>query len=102
MVPMSENRSPNDSGPASDTSPGKTARSLSESDVSAIWEQFKSGAVVRCPKDDAPLALAVDGAAKSYRLVCTRCGNASLWFETNGGAVQVRNADEPSGPGLDD
>jgi hypothetical protein len=91
---MSEKRSPNDPPDASDTSPGTVPHALSDADVTKLWETFKLGFVVRCPKDEAPLALAVDGAAKSYRLVCTRCGNASLWFETSGGVIQVRNAEE--------
>ena len=99
---MSDKRSPNDSVSSGDTSPGTMPHALSDADVTKLWDRFKSGLVVRCPRDDAPLALAVDGAAKSYRLVCTRCGNASLWFETNGGVIQVRNADEPIGPGADD
>jgi hypothetical protein len=92
---MSEKRSPNDPDSAGDTSPGTVPHSLSEADVTKLWDRFKAGFVVRCPRDEAPLALAVDGAAKSYRLVCTRCGNSSLWFETSGaGVIQVRNADE--------
>jgi hypothetical protein len=75
---------------------------LSEEDVAKLWDVFKSGNVARCPRDEAPLALAVDGAAKSYRLVCTRCGNASLWFEIASGGIHVRNADEPPGPNLSD
>ena len=99
---MSEKLSPNDPANTGDTSPGVLSHALSDADVVRLWDSFKMGAVVKCPKDDAPLALAVDGAAKSYRLVCTRCGNASLWFETTGGAIQVRNAEELPGPGADD
>ncbi len=100
---MSDNRSTNDpSSTGADTSPGTLPRALSEADVIKLWDGFKSGDVVKCPRDAAPLALAVDGAAKSYRLVCTRCGNASLWFETTGGVIQVRNAEELVGPGADD
>lgn len=96
---MSEGRSPNDPVNAGDTSPGTVPHVLSEADVTKLWDRFKAGFVVQCPKDDAALALAVDGAAKSYRLVCTRCGNASLWFETSaGGVIQVRNADDAVGP----
>ena len=90
---MSERRSPTDAGP----------RTLSEEDVGRLWEAFKSGSVAKCPRDEAPLALAVDAAAKSYRLVCTKCGSASLWFETVPTGIQARSADDAlAGPGVSD
>ena len=93
---MSERRSPNDSGHLAGP------RAMSDAEVAKLWEQFKSGGVARCPRDEAPLALAVDGAAKSYRLVCTRCGNASLWFDIAASGIRVRSGDEAANPGMSD
>lgn len=97
---MSDQRSPNDT--ASPSAGPAGPRTMTEEDVVKLWEEFKSGKVAACPRDDAPLALAVDGAAKSYRLVCTRCGNASLWFEIAATGIHIHSADEPSGPVADD
>jgi hypothetical protein len=93
---MSDQRSPNHG-----SHPGGP-RALSEQEVARLWQEFRAGNVAYCPRDDAPLALAVDGSAKSYRLVCTRCGNASLWFEVGPGGVRVRNLDDAVEPGLSD
>jgi len=93
---MSERRSPDDSGQP------PAQRAMSDADVAKLWDQFKSGGVARCPRDEAPLALAVDGASKSYRLVCTRCGNASLWFDIAPTGIHVRSGDESQNPGLSD
>jgi hypothetical protein len=38
------------------------------------------------------MALAVDGAAKAYRLVCTQCGLASPWFGTTPAGLVFRSA----------
>jgi hypothetical protein len=51
------------------------------------------------------MALAVDGAAKAYRLVCTRCGLASPWFGTTPNGLVFRNTPttaSPSGTNLHD
>jgi hypothetical protein len=71
---------------------------MTDEAVAALWEQFKSGGVARCPRDEAPLALSVDGAAKAYRLVCTRCGNSSLWFESASSGINVRGSEETTPP----
>jgi hypothetical protein len=63
----------------SDESPN----TLREAETAPLWERFRKGDGAPCPRDNAPLALAVDGAAKAYRLVCTRCGVASPWFEAS-------------------
>jgi len=34
---------------------------------------------------------------KAIAWYARRCGNASLWFETTGGTLQVRNSEEPLG-----
>jgi hypothetical protein len=70
----------------SDESPN----TLPESAIFPLWERFKSGDGAPCPRDGAPLALAVDAAAKSYRLVCTRCGVASPWFEASPNGIVMR------------
>jgi hypothetical protein len=55
---------------------------LSHARVAQLWATFRAGDVVHCPRDGIGMALAVDGAAKAYRLVCTQCGLASPWFGT--------------------
>jgi hypothetical protein len=89
---MSEQRSDAGAGP----------RAMADEEVAHLWEQFKGGGAAPCPRDEAPLALAVDGASKLYRLVCTRCGKASLWFEITPTGLHVRSADEPPGAGISD
>src|SRR5512139_2748602 len=55
---------------------------LSHAEITSLWAKFRAGDVIRCPRDSAGMALAVDGAAKAYRIVCTHCGLASPWFGT--------------------
>ena len=55
---------------------------LSHAEITQLWAKFRAGEVICCPRDTAGMALAVDGAAKAYRLVCTQCGLASPWFGT--------------------
>jgi hypothetical protein len=59
-------------------------------DVVRLWARFRAGDVVPCPRDEASFALAVDGAAKSYRLICTKCGLASPWFGTTPTGLVLR------------
>jgi hypothetical protein len=80
--------------------PDTGPRTFADEEVAKLWEAFKSGGVAHCPRDNAPLALAVDAAAKSYRLVCTRCGSASLWFETAPTGIHIRSADDQTSPGV--
>ncbi len=63
-------------------------------ELSAVWDHFRSGKTVACPSDGSPMALSVDGAGSVYRLVCTRCGVASSWFESGPAGVVLR-----TGPG---
>ena len=58
--------------------------------VGRLWDQFREGIQVICPRDSGPLALAVDGAAKAYRLVCTSCGMASPWLASSVAGITVR------------
>lgn len=60
-------------------------------DLSMTWDRFREGSPVHCGKDEAPLALEVDAAAGIYRFVCTRCGNASPWFESGQAGLRVRS-----------
>ena len=51
------------------------------------------------------IALAVDGAAKAYRLVCTQCGLASPWFGTTPSGLVFRSPPptvSPNGGNLHD
>lgn len=58
--------------------------------VGRLWEQFREGEVVACPRDGGHVALAVDGAAKAYRFVCIACGMASPWFASTVAGITVR------------
>jgi hypothetical protein len=49
--------------------------------IAPLWEVFRKGGVVDCPRDAGPMALSVDGMATAYRLVCVKCGLATPWFE---------------------
>lgn len=66
-----------------------------------VWDRFRTGGAVQCPTDGAPMALSVDGVVGVYRFVCTRCGTASLWFESGAGGITLRagpgKAPEPEG-----
>jgi hypothetical protein len=68
---------------------------LTIEEVSPLWDSFRTGAVVACPCDSGSLALSVDG-NNSYRLVCTRCGTASSWFEAVPAGIRLRTI--PPGP----
>jgi hypothetical protein len=67
-------------------------------DLKDIWDRFRTGNPVFCPGDGAPVALSVDAAAGVYRLVCTRCGVSSPWFESGPGGVRVRGHSQPRVP----
>lgn len=78
---------------------------LSHAEITQLWAKFRAGEVIRCPRDTAGIALAVDGAAKAYRLVCTQCGLASPWFGTTPTGLVFRSPSatlEPSGDDDDD
>ncbi len=44
------------------------------------------------------MALAVDGAAKAYRIVCTQCGLASPWFGTTPSGLVFRTPPPTANP----
>lgn len=72
---------------------------LSSPEVVALWAKWRAGDVVPCPRDGMSVALAVDGAAKSYRLVCVQCGLASPWFGTTPSGLVFRNTGGATLPG---
>ncbi len=82
-------------------SPPESPR-LSHPEITQLWAKFRSGDVVHCPKDRAGIALAVDGAAKTYRLVCTECGLASPWFGTTPSGLVFRSPPVTVGPNNDE
>jgi hypothetical protein len=59
-------------------------------ELSKIWDHFRAGGIVLCAQDKAPLAVAVDAAAGSYRFVCTQCGSSSPWFDSGPAGLRVQ------------
>lgn len=75
---------------------------LSHAEVASLWAKFRAGEVIQCPRDAKGMAVAVDGAAKAYRIICTQCGLASPWFGTTPSGLAFRNPTptaHPEGPG---
>jgi hypothetical protein len=67
-------------------------RPISVEELGPLWDAFRKGKQVPCPRDAGPLALAVDATAHAYRMICVKCGAASPWFEaTATGAIHVRS-----------
>ncbi len=64
-----------------------------------LWDRYRAGETAHCPRDGAGVALAVDAAAKTYRLVCTQCGLASSWFASGPSGLHFRTAAPTIGPG---
>ncbi len=83
----------------SETAGPPSSEALSQAEVTKLWAKFRAGNVVPCPRDAHAFALAVDGAAKAYRLVCTGCGLASPWFASTPSGVVFRQPSITSGPG---
>lgn len=71
---------------------------LTQAEVAKLWAKFRAGDVIRCPRDQMGMALAVDGAAKAYRIVCTQCGLASAWFGTTPSGLVFRAAPATMNP----
>lgn len=68
--------------------------------VGKLWNDFRAGKAVLCPRDQGPMAASVDGASASYRLVCVKCGHATPWFEAKLGIVtHVRGTSTRPPPG---
>jgi hypothetical protein len=81
---------------------GPSSPHLSPSEVAQLWARFRAGEVIPCPRDGIGMALAVDGAAKAYRLVCTKCGLASPWFGTTPAGLVFRSVAATLNPGAGD
>lgn len=75
---------------------------LSHAEITQLWAKFRAGEVVYCPRDTSGMALAVNGAAKVYRLVCTHCGLASPWFGTTPSGLVFRTQPTTANPTGDD
>ncbi len=71
---------------------------LSHTEIAHLWGKFRQGEVAGCPRDAAAMALAVDGAAKAYRLTCTKCGLASPWFSASPSGLFFRSPMPTLGP----
>jgi hypothetical protein len=76
--------------PDAERPPGGSHAPLSDDQLRSAWDEFRAGAVVDCPNDGAPLALAVDASAGAYRFVCTRCGTSTAWFESTPQGLRLR------------
>jgi len=74
---------------------------LSHTEITQLWAKFRAGDVIRCPRDAMGMALAVDGAAKVYRIVCTQCGLASPWFGTTPSGLAFKSPPPTAHPGAD-
>ncbi|HEX7664847.1 MAG TPA: hypothetical protein VF407_10060 [Polyangiaceae bacterium] len=78
----------------------KPATPIGEELVSALWNDFRAGKTVGCPRDKNAMAANVDGASGSYRLVCVACGHATPWFEAKLGIItHVRGTSTRPPPG---
>jgi hypothetical protein len=84
--------------PDAERPPSGPPAPLSDEQLRRAWDDFRSGAVVDCPNDGAPLALAVDASVGIYRFVCTRCGTATPWFECAGQGLRVRGSSPSQAP----
>lgn len=78
---------------------GEDTSHLSHAEIAQLWAKFRAGDVINCPRDGIGMALAVDGAAKAYRLVCTQCGLASPWFGTTPAGLVFRTPSATQNPG---
>jgi hypothetical protein len=88
--------------PDAERPPGGSHAPLSENQLRIAWDEFRAGAVVDCPNDGSPLALAVDASAGTYRFVCTCCGTATPWFESTPQGVRIRGPSQSRPPPADD
>ncbi len=87
------------SGPGAADKGGDTSPHLSQPEITKLWSQWRAGEVLHCPRDASGMALAVDGAAKAYRIVCTQCGLASPWFGTTPSGLVFRSPPPTMSPG---
>jgi hypothetical protein len=75
-------------------------------ELGPLWDAFRKGERVPCPRDAGPMALAVDATAHAYRMICVKCGTASPWFESATTGIHVRSGTSsmpaPSRQGMQD
>jgi hypothetical protein len=65
-------------------------RPISEQELGPLWDLFRTGKPVLCPREGGPVAVAVDSTAHAYRMICVHCGAATPWFESSLSGVRVR------------
>jgi hypothetical protein len=65
-------------------------RPITPEELLVLWDRFRAGHPVPCPRDAGPVAVAVDSVAHAYRMICVRCGAATPWFESRPEGVHVR------------
>ena len=63
---------------------------ISLEELGPLWDTFRAGKPVICPREGGAVAVAVNATAHAYRMVCVRCGAATPWFESPPTGVRVR------------
>jgi hypothetical protein len=63
---------------------------ISQEELGPLWDIFRAGKPVVCPREGGAVAVAVDATAHAYRMVCVRCGAATPWFESPPTGVRIR------------
>ena len=64
---------------------------ISKEELGPLWDAFRAGKPVLCPREGGAVAVAVDATAHAYRMVCVRCGSATPWFESPPSGIRVRS-----------
>jgi len=85
--------------------PDVNPESLSEEHVSLLWDEFRAGRAVACPRGDDVMAVAVDASTGTYRFVCVHCGHSTPWFDSKAGVglrLRGQSSSPPPGNGLRD
>jgi hypothetical protein len=63
---------------------------ISKDELGPLWDVFRAGKPVVCPREGGAVAVAVDATAHAYRMVCVRCGCATPWFESPPSGIRIR------------
>ena len=63
---------------------------ISPEELGPLWDVFRTGKPVVCPRDGGAVAVAVDATSHAYRMICVKCGAATPWFESPPSGVRVR------------